>query len=979
MKLSLLFILFAALSFGQESLFSYAYEAHPHLPAGILETVAWTRTRNTHLEPDVQESCSGLPKAFGIMGLFENGKDYFIENASLIEELSGISIQEQKTSPQKQVLAYASAFNSIFSNYITTSSEEYAIYYTLDALTEIPNYGSVNLYARDAQIYEIFKFLNDSEFANNQGFISHNYDLRNVFGFQNLQVLSAERVIMSETGIQTETGTNFTLSQAKSTQYGPAIWSAAPTCNYSSRSGTAVTAITIHTIQGSYAGAISWSQNCASNVSFHYVIRSSDGQVTQMVLEENKAWHVGSENPYTIGYEHEGYIDNPSWYTTAMYNSSADLSRDIINSDYGIPALRTYFGTGLSPIGACTKIKGHQHFPSQTHTDPGINWNWELYYRLINNSTPTITITSPNDNFFDSGGSSTNYSDDERIIWTISPPNVLDITLNFSSFSLENNYDYLYIYDGSTIDAPLVGQYTGTNTPGTVTSTGGSLTIEFRSDCATNSPGWAASFTSTSNINEQPVTTITNTGAWRTEDFNIPITDADVETNVDTKFYVLADKTTDANGWQANTAGGFVYEEFEDNATNWTTQTGVFSLNNNSFTQTDVSLANTNAFLLVNQGATSDYLYEWDQTVTSSGVNQRSGLHFMCSDPTLTNRGNSYFIFLRETDNQVHIYSVDNDVFTLQSNVPYALEIGSTYNIKTMYSPTTGWIKVYINNVFVSSWQDLTPLTSGMGISLRTGNCETTYDNIKVFKSRTSLATATVGPNSNFRYESLGAVATAKVEALSKDATNLWSELVTSFYLIDLSIPTFNHVSDGSAADIDTSYSTTIFGNWEMTDLHSGIASYEYAIGTTPAGTDVLNWTNSGGATVGIQPLVNPVYNQLYYYSVRSKNGAGLSSNEFTSDGQLLIDTVSDLSLLSIGSTLTNIKVFPNPSIDEIVFNQFKTPFLAQLTDMNGKIILQKRIHLEDNKMNLSSVSKGLYHLILSSDKTFIVKEIIKN
>src|SRR3546814_11644223 len=78
-----------------------------------------------------------------------------------------------------------------------------------------------------------------------------------------------------------------------------ARWVTSP--NYSSRSGTAVRDVAIHTMQGSYAGSISWFQNSSSQVSAHYLIRSSDGQVTQMVREYNKAWHVRSHNTHTIG------------------------------------------------------------------------------------------------------------------------------------------------------------------------------------------------------------------------------------------------------------------------------------------------------------------------------------------------------------------------------------------------------------------------------------------------------------------------------------------------------------------------------------------------------------------------------------------------------------------------------------------------------------------------------------------------------
>jgi len=119
-----------------------------------------------------------------------------------------------------------------------------------------------------------------------------------------------------------------------------------------------------------------------------------------MVLEANKAWHVGTENPYTIGLEHEGYVNTGSWYTTAMYNSSAALVKDICNSGYGINPLRTGFWPWLPTThynssgipGSCTKIKGHQHYPNQTHTDPNQYWNWDRYYKLVN-SPYTITAT----------------------------------------------------------------------------------------------------------------------------------------------------------------------------------------------------------------------------------------------------------------------------------------------------------------------------------------------------------------------------------------------------------------------------------------------------------------------------------------------------------------------------------------------------------------------------------------------------------
>lgn len=169
-----------------------------------------------------------------------------------------------------------------------------------------------------------------------------------------------------------------------STDYPPAIWNPAASCNYSARS-VGVSHVAVHTTQGSYASAISWFQNCASSVSAHYVIRSSDGQVTQMVTEANKAWHIGNSNGYTVGIEHEGYVNNPSaWYTSAMYNASAALTRDILASR-GL-AQKIYDGSsGWNGVPADSNynVKGHVNFASQSHTDPGSGWDWPRYKTLV--------------------------------------------------------------------------------------------------------------------------------------------------------------------------------------------------------------------------------------------------------------------------------------------------------------------------------------------------------------------------------------------------------------------------------------------------------------------------------------------------------------------------------------------------------------------------------------------------------------------
>lgn len=97
----------------------------------------------------------------------------------------------------------------------------------------------------------------------------------------------------------------------------------------------------------------------------------------------------------------------------------------------------------------------------------------------------------------DTGGTTADYQDDQNYIRTIIP-NVANkkISLTFSSFNLESDFDYLYIYDGNSTAATdlSAGGFTGTTIPGPFTSTAadGSLTLKFYSDGGVVAPGYVA-------------------------------------------------------------------------------------------------------------------------------------------------------------------------------------------------------------------------------------------------------------------------------------------------------------------------------------------------------------------------------------------------------------------------------------------------------------------------------------------------------
>ncbi|GAA1405154.1 hypothetical protein GCM10009662_34880 [Catellatospora coxensis] len=153
-------------------------------------------------------------------------------------------------------------------------------------------------------------------------------------------------------------------------EYPPARWISAAAGNYGVGRSSAITTVVIHVTQGSYAGTVSWFQNPSAGVSAHYVVKSSNGEVTQMVRDGDTAYHARSANPYALGIEHEGFVDNPAWFTDAMYRSSAALTRHLTGK-FGIPRDRAH-------------IRGHNEMPGNDHTDPGPHWNWNYYMSLVN-------------------------------------------------------------------------------------------------------------------------------------------------------------------------------------------------------------------------------------------------------------------------------------------------------------------------------------------------------------------------------------------------------------------------------------------------------------------------------------------------------------------------------------------------------------------------------------------------------------------
>jgi len=143
--------------------------------------------------------------------------------------------------------------------------------------------------------------------------------------------------------------------------------------------GNAIQYIIVHDTESSYDSAISAFQDPAHEASANYVIRSSDGQVTQMVPNGDISWDVANwtMNQHSVSIEHEGYaIQGATWYTSALYHSSATLVR-YLAAKYHIPLDRQHIIAHEDVPAGLTATQAVQHW------DPGTFWNWKQYMELV--------------------------------------------------------------------------------------------------------------------------------------------------------------------------------------------------------------------------------------------------------------------------------------------------------------------------------------------------------------------------------------------------------------------------------------------------------------------------------------------------------------------------------------------------------------------------------------------------------------------
>jgi N-acetyl-anhydromuramyl-L-alanine amidase AmpD len=178
--------------------------------------------------------------------------------------------------------------------------------------------------------------------------------------------------------------------------YAPSVWRSSPNFDQRAADSTGVPhTVIIHTCESNYTSCWSWLVNPVSQVSAHYVVDEDGTEISQLVREPDRAWHIAAlydctlnrrhdcwlndvqSNHFTVGIEHAGFASQDSFPETQI-DASAALVCDITR-DRSIPRDWQH-------------VVGHGQLQPNNKTDPGPTWPWVRYLHRIQRHCGEIVV-----------------------------------------------------------------------------------------------------------------------------------------------------------------------------------------------------------------------------------------------------------------------------------------------------------------------------------------------------------------------------------------------------------------------------------------------------------------------------------------------------------------------------------------------------------------------------------------------------------
>jgi PKD repeat protein len=206
-----------------------------------------------------------------------------------------------------------------------------------------------------------------------------------------------------------------------------------------------------------------------------------------------------------------GINTNCSWVIKPTGATSIVIKFDYLNTEQGKDTVTIYSGNNSNAprVGVYSGttfpdsilVNGSEAFITFKSNATITNQGWSISYKSngapsVNACSGTQILTASSGTFSDGSGSG-DYVNNMNCSWLIAPSGATTVTLNFLSFNTELNYDFVKVYNGADIYAPLLGSFSGGAIPSSLTANSGKIYVVFSSDGRTTSFGWTASYSAT--------------------------------------------------------------------------------------------------------------------------------------------------------------------------------------------------------------------------------------------------------------------------------------------------------------------------------------------------------------------------------------------------------------------------------------------------------------------------------------------------
>ena len=200
---------------------------------------------------------------------------------------------------------------------------------------------------------------------------------------------------------------------------------------------------------------------------------------------------------------------------------------------------------------------------------------------------------------------------------------------------------------------------------------------------------------------------------------------------------------------------------------------------------------------------------------------------------------------------------------------------------------------------------------------------------------------------------------------------------------LKVSVSWYDHVDTAhirNAGDAANSGPNTLVNDLDLRVEHNGTIYYPWRL--TSVSTNANDGDNDRDNFERID-INNPTAGN-YVITLTHKGSLTGPSGNFE-EYALLVTGASAVSLGNNDFELDNeLKIYPNPTRDyiNVSFKNAKKDVNLKITDIQGRILINKN-HKEnnttfDNKININSLSQGVYNLTINNDGQVISKKIIK-